>query len=46
MSRHPRGFGSDNHAGALPEVLAAIAAAHDGTHAASYGHDAWTKRVE
>jgi threonine aldolase len=46
MSRHPRGFGSDNHAGVLPEVLAAIAAASDGTHAGSYGHDAWTERVE
>jgi threonine aldolase len=44
MSR-PRGFGSDNHAGALPEVLAAVAAANHG-HAASYGHDAWTARME
>jgi threonine aldolase len=41
----PRGFGSDNHAGALPEVLAAIAAANEG-HAGSYGHDAWTARME
>jgi threonine aldolase len=40
-----RGFGSDNHAGVLPEVLAAIAAANDG-HAPSYGHDALTARVE
>jgi threonine aldolase len=45
MSAHPRGFGSDNHAGVLPEVLAAIAAANEG-HAGSYGHDAWTERVE
>lgn len=40
-----RGFGSDNHAGILPEVLAAIAAANAG-HAASYGHDELTARVE
>jgi threonine aldolase len=40
-----RGFGSDNHAGVLPEVLAAIAAANDG-HAPSYGHDRLTARVE
>lgn len=39
-----RGFGSDNHAGVLPEALAAIAAANDG-HAESYGHDALTARV-
>lgn len=43
---HPRGFGSDNHAGALPEVLEALVAASDGTHAGSYGHDAWTERLE
>ena len=42
---HPRGFGSDNHAGALPEVLAALGAANEG-HASSYGHDALTQRVE
>lgn len=40
-----RGFGSDNHAGVLPEVLAAIAAANDG-HAPSYGHDELTARVQ
>jgi threonine aldolase len=40
-----RGFGSDNHAGILPEVLAAIAAANDG-HASAYGHDEVTARVE
>jgi len=40
-----RGFGSDNHAGVLPEVLAAIAAANDG-HAESYGHDALTARLQ
>ena len=43
MSR--RGFGSDNHAGALPEVLEAIAAVNDG-HMPSYGHDEVTARVE
>jgi threonine aldolase len=40
-----RGFGSDNHAGVLPEVLEAIAAVNDG-HMPSYGHDDVTERVE
>src|SRR4051794_35817773 len=40
-----RGFGSDNHAGVLPEVLAAIAAANEG-HAESYGHDEGTAALE
>jgi threonine aldolase len=40
-----KGFGSDNHAGALPEALAAMAAANTG-HAHSYGHDEWTARAE
>jgi threonine aldolase len=40
-----RGFASDNHAGALPEVLDAIARANTG-HAVSYGGDEWTARVE
>ncbi len=40
-----RGFASDNYAGALPEVLDAIAAASSG-HAPSYGNDEWTARVE
>lgn len=40
-----RGFGSDNHAGAHPEVLAAVAAANLG-HAGSYGADPWTERVQ
>jgi threonine aldolase len=40
-----RGFGSDNHAGALPEALAAIEAANEG-HAHSYGDDDWTRRAE
>ncbi len=38
-------FASDNHAGAHPEVLEAIAAANGG-HAASYGADPWTARAE
>lgn len=37
-------FASDNHAGAHPEVLEAIAAANAG-HAGSYGSDAWTERA-
>jgi threonine aldolase len=41
----PRGFASDNRAGIHPAVLDAIALANDG-HAASYGHDAWTDRVQ
>ncbi len=40
-----RGFASDNHAGAHPDVLAAIAAANTG-HAGSYGADEWTVRAE
>jgi threonine aldolase len=40
-----RGFASDNHAGAHPRVLEALAAANDG-HAASYGADQWTARAE
>ena len=36
-----RGFGSDNHSGVHPEVLAAIVAANDG-HAHPYGDDPWT----
>lgn len=40
-----RGFASDNQAGVHPAVLAAIAAANTG-HASSYGHDAWTDRVQ
>src|SRR3954469_5131431 len=40
-----RGFASDNHAGALPEVLDAVARANSG-HAVSYGGDECTARVE
>ena len=36
-----RGFASDNHPGAHPDVLAAIAAANEG-HAPSYGEDRFT----
>jgi threonine aldolase len=36
-----RGFGSDNHSGVHPEVLAAIAAVNEG-HAHPYGDDPWT----
>jgi threonine aldolase len=43
--RGARGFASDNQAGVHPDVLAAIAAANHG-HAASYGHDAVTERVQ
>jgi threonine aldolase len=39
-----RGFGSDNHAGVHPEVLAAIAEANVG-HAHAYGDDPWTARA-
>ncbi len=43
-SVHPRGFASDNYAGAHPEVLAAIAAAN-ADHATAYGADPWTERA-
>ncbi len=38
-------FASDNHAGAHPEVLDALAAANAG-HADSYGADEWTTRLQ
>ena len=38
-------FGSDNHAGIVPEVLAAIAEANVG-HASGYGDDQWTEQAE
>ena len=38
-------FASDNHAGAHPDVLAAMAAANHG-HTGAYGGDPWTERVE
>lgn len=40
----PRGFASDNHSGAHPEVIAAIERANAG-HASSYGEDPWTERA-
>ena len=40
-----RDFGSDNYAGAHPEVLAAVAAANGG-HQTSYGADAYTARLQ
>ena len=39
-----RGFGSDNHSGVHPDVLAAIAEANSG-HAQAYGDDPWTARA-
>lgn len=39
-----RGFGSDNHSPAHPEVLSAMAAANSG-HAHAYGDDPWTARA-
>lgn len=39
-----RHFFSDNHAGAHPEVLAAVAEASRG-HAMAYGDDPWTERA-
>lgn len=44
-NQHPRGFASDNYAGAHPEVIAAITAANVG-HAPSYGDDPWTARFD
>jgi threonine aldolase len=38
-------FASDNYAGALPEVLEAVAAANRG-HAPAYGNDEWTEAME
>jgi threonine aldolase len=40
-----RGFASDNTAGVLPDVMAAIAAANRG-HAPAYGGDDWTARAQ
>jgi len=40
-----KGFASDNHAGAHPAVLAALAEANVG-HATAYGDDPWTARAE
>ncbi len=40
-----RGFASDNYAGVLPEVLAAVAEANGG-HTISYGEDPYTARLQ
>ncbi len=40
-----RDFGSDNYAGAHPEVVAAVAAANGG-HQTSYGADVYTERLQ
>ncbi len=40
-----RGFASDNYAGVLPEVLAAIGEANGG-HQISYGEDVYTARLQ
>jgi threonine aldolase len=45
VSDHPRGFASDNFAGAHPDVLAAVAAANDG-HVPAYGDDPFTAAAE
>jgi threonine aldolase len=42
--RHPKSFGSDNHAGAHPAVLRAITEANSGD-AVSYGADTWTEQA-
>lgn len=39
-----RGFGSDNHSGAHPRAIEAIAAANTG-HVPAYGDDPWTERA-
>lgn len=39
-----RGFGSDNHAGVHPRILASLAEANQG-HAPSYGTDEWTAKA-
>jgi threonine aldolase len=40
-----RGFGSDNHSGVHPKILAALQEANVG-HAPSYGTDLWTEKAE
>jgi threonine aldolase len=45
MTSPRRGFASDNWSGAHPEVLAAIAAASDGSHVPAYGYDPFTERA-
>jgi threonine aldolase len=45
VTDHPRGFASDNFAGAHPDVLAAVAEANDG-HVPAYGDDQYTAAAE
>jgi threonine aldolase len=45
VSASGRGFASDNHAGAHPDVLAAIAECN-AAHAPAYGADPWTAKAE
>jgi threonine aldolase len=40
-----RGFGSDNHSGVHPEILAAIERANEG-HSHGYGDDPWTREAQ
>lgn len=40
-----RGFGSDNHSGAHPSIISALAEANVG-HALPYGDDPWTARAK
>ncbi len=40
-----RGFASDNYSGVHPEILDALTAANGG-HQSSYGHDAYTARLQ
>nr|WP_245653270.1 aminotransferase class I/II-fold pyridoxal phosphate-dependent enzyme [Herbidospora sakaeratensis] len=42
---HAKSFGSDNHAGVHPEVMAAVVAANDGD-TLPYGSDPWTADME
>ncbi len=42
----PRHFASDNNAGIIPEVWAALQQANDGRHAGAYGDDDWTRLAE
>lgn len=44
MTETRRGFGSDNHSGAHPRALEAIASANVG-HVPAYGDDPWTTRA-
>lgn len=41
-----RAFASDNYAGVHPEIMAAIVAANDSTHAGAYGADPFTVELE